>query len=186
MFFVQQKIGGYVTRIGLILFLLISWSAPALSTESDSRIEDEIGRVFTGLTEAWRNADGEAWGAYFAEDADFTVWFGLELKGRQAISSGHQYIFDGVYANTAFELEVRQLRKLSSDVVVAHLKGFVVKAGEVRSEKPDAVPVAVLQHIDGNWKIVTFHNTANVVEEIGESIPLERLRQILIDASKEP
>lgn len=173
-------------KIGLFLFLLIAWPVPASSTEPDSRIEGEVRRVFTGLTEAWRNADGEAWGAHFADDADFTVWFGLELKGRQAISSGHQYIFDGVYANTAFELEIRQLRELGSDVVVAHLNGFVVKAGEVRSEKPDAVPVAVLQRIHGEWKIVTFHNTANVVEEIGESIPLERLRQILIDARKKP
>jgi hypothetical protein len=31
----------------------------------------------------------EAWGSYFAEDADFTAWFGLYLKGRDAIAASH-------------------------------------------------------------------------------------------------
>jgi uncharacterized protein (TIGR02246 family) len=173
-------------RTGLLFALLIAWSDFALSSEFNYDDENDIRDVFAGLTEAWRNGDGEAWGTHFADDADFTVWFGLELKGREAIASGHQYIFDGVYADSAFEMEIRQLRKIGSDVAVAHLRGYVVKNGQERSGKPDAVPVAVLQQIDGDWKIVTFHNTAYVVDEIGESIPLAEFRQLLNNVRNDP
>jgi len=168
---------------GMLLVFTLVVSQIALGSEALTTDEEEIRQVFSSLTEAWRNADGEAWGMHFVEDADFTVWFGLELKGREAIAAGHQYIFDGVYANTAFELEVRQLRPIGTNVSVAHLRGYVVNDGEERPEEPDAVPVAVLQRVDDGWKLVTFHNTANIVEELGESIPLETFKQLVADAT---
>ena len=88
-----------------------------------------------------------------------------------------------MYANTAFELELRQLRPIGPNVAVAHLRGYVVNDGEERPEEPDAVPVAVLQRMDDGWKLVTFHNTANIVEELGESIPLERFKRLVADAT---
>jgi hypothetical protein len=64
-----------------------------------------------------------------------------------------------------------------------HLKGFVVRDGEQRPDKPDAVPVAVMQRIDDSWKLVTFHNTANIVDEIGESISLEEFKKLVAEAT---
>jgi uncharacterized protein (TIGR02246 family) len=165
----------------LVLATTLIWSQLAYS--ADATTEKGVLKVFDTLTEAWRNADGETWGEQFADDADFTVWFGLELKGREAIAAGHQYIYDGVYADTVFEFDVAQVRQLITDAVVVHLKGFVVSDGEQRPEKPDAVPVAVMQRIDDSWKLVTFHNTANIVDEIGESISLEEFKKLVAEAT---
>ena len=107
----------------------------------------------------------EAWGSYFAEDADFTAWFGLYLKGRDAIAASHQQIFDTVYKNTKVRLEIRSLRFLRPDVAVVHLNGSVVGEGEELSDEPHVVPVAVLTKESGSWRLAVFQNTKNSMSE---------------------
>ena len=46
----------------LLVASAIFLSQLALGSEAPSKDEQEIRDVFTSLTDAWRNADGEAWG----------------------------------------------------------------------------------------------------------------------------
>jgi uncharacterized protein (TIGR02246 family) len=136
---------------------------------ADDRVNDDeiaIYGVFERLTEAWRDGDGNAWANEFVEDADFTVWFGFILKGREQIAWGHQLIFDTFYADTVFELGIRQIRFVTPDVAIVHLNGSVVREGEARAEESDAVPMAVLRQDDSHWKIVAFQNTPNAADEM--------------------
>lgn len=173
-----------ITLMLVIVCLLVSPSLDA--KESDSVDRQAISAVFDALTSAWRAGDGEAWGDQFVDDADFTVWFGLELKGKNDIASGHQFVFDKVYPGTAFELEIRQLRFLGSDFAVAHLTGFVVTEGEAVPEGPDAVPIAIVQRVEEEWKIVAFHNTPFIVPELRQSMPLAKFKKLVAEQTKEP
>lgn len=137
-----------------------------ISTCTFAQDKDAIQSVFRGLTEAWEQADGNAWGSYFTEDADFTVWFGLHLKGRSEIADGHQWVFNTVYPNTRYEFTITDLKFIKPDVAIAHLNASVIKPGEDLPAEPNTLPVAVLQKLGEDWKIVMFHNMKNRIKEI--------------------
>jgi len=150
-----------------LLIVIISYNcAWAQSTNIDDK--EGIKRVLTGLSDAWEKAVGSAWGSYFTEDADFTVWFGLRLKGRNEIAEGHQWVFDTVYPNTRIEFEITDYKILSPDIAIAHLDASVIEPGETLPDEPQMFPVAVFQKIDEEWKIVMFHNMLNRIKEIEE------------------
>ena len=145
-------------KFPLIVLLVLSLVFPVKSVADDSqtKAESQIAEVFDQLTEAWRIGNGNAWADAFVDDADFTVWFGLAIKGKEQIAWGHQLIFDNFYADTAFEFDIRQIR-------------FI---------KPDAVPMAVLEQVGGDWKIVAFQNTPFVVNEFRANGDLRRFKKI--------
>ena len=149
-------------KIAIIVILLTG----VISHSQDSN--KEIKKVFDGLSDAWEQADGNAWGNYFSENADFTVWFGLHLKGRKEISEGHQWVFKTVYPNTRYEFTITNINFLKPDIAIVHLNADVIKSGESLPEDPHTLPVAVLQKLDNNWKIVMFHNMNNRKKEIEE------------------
>lgn len=156
----------------LALALLVPPAVSAQGAEDEAAIRDLV----TALSEAWTAGDAEAWAAPFADDADFTVWFGLTLSGREEIAQGHGFIFDGIYAETVFDLEVRKVRFLGPDIAIAHLEGRVAAAGEPLPEEPSAVPLAVLSRGERGWEIVAFQNTPFAVEQYGQSGDIRRLK----------
>lgn len=80
-------------------------------------------------------------------------------------------------------MQIRQIRFLGSDAAIVHLRGFVTKKGEATADKPDAVPVAIVQRAEDRWKIVAFQSTPFIVPELQESMQLGELRKILADFS---
>ena len=64
------------------LMLVVLTISPVLGqTENSETAESQIRELFAAMTQAWEQGDGAAWGASFVPDADFTVWFGLQLEG---------------------------------------------------------------------------------------------------------
>ena len=152
----------------LILILLAILSSYSIASSDDIGDDKAIKSVFEGLSEAWEQADGDAWGSYFTDDADFTVWFGLHLDGRKEIAEGHQWVFDTVYTNTRYEFEVNDLKFVKPDIAVVDLNASIIEPGGELPTEPHTLPVAVLQNIDNNWKVVMFHNMKNRIKEIQE------------------
>lgn len=152
----------------LKLLMAIIWCncVWAQSTAIDEK--ESIRGVLAGLSDAWEQADGSAFGQYFTEDADFTVWFGLRLEDRNEISDGHQWVFDTVYPNTRIEFEITDLKSLSPDIAITHMNASIVAPGETLPDEPQMFPVAVFQKIDDEWKVVMFHNMLNRIQEIEE------------------
>ena len=74
------------------------------------------------LEEAWNAGDGAAFGAPFAPDADFADIRGVWHRGEE-IASGHQQIFDTVYAGSTVRYEVLQARPLDDNAVLGHVRG---------------------------------------------------------------
>src|ERR1043165_8699624 len=68
------------------------------------------------LEAGWNAKSGAAFAKPFAEDADYVVINGTQIKGREAIAQGHQHIFDTVYKDSTLTLSVKQVRMLRADV----------------------------------------------------------------------
>lgn len=154
----------FITLI-LVMTPILTWAADG-SRDTD---EAEIRMIFEDLESAWKAGDGTAWGSAFLPDADFTVWFGLQIHGQEPIAKGHQFIFDRFYRDTAYELVVRKIRFLSSRAAVVHLEGTVLSQGESMPSEPDSVPLAVVQKVASGWKIAAFQNTPFAVEKYGRN-----------------
>jgi uncharacterized protein (TIGR02246 family) len=115
--------------------------------------------IFEELERAWNAADGEAYASQFTEDADFVNILGHHGKGRAAIAAGHDQILRTVYAGSVIDVQVEQVRMLTEDVGVVHAAAtLVVPAGPMKGEMRSR-PSAVLQRIEGEWRIAAFHNT---------------------------
>ncbi|MFN7995106.1 MAG: SgcJ/EcaC family oxidoreductase [Bryobacteraceae bacterium] len=115
--------------------------------------------VFSGMQEAWNRADGDSFGTFFQEDADFVNVYGMHGIGRHAISDAHKMIFRTVYAGSRMQCRIMQARPISDRLALVHLSSRLEVphgplAGELR-----AAPSAVLEREGANWKIVAFHNT---------------------------
>ena len=129
-----------------------------------THIEDEavIRACVQQLVDAWNAGDGQALGVPFAEDADFMVWNGLFIKGRQAIAEGHQQLFNTIFKDTTNEMTVEAIRFLRDDVAVARVSACVYTAGGEKTGTPfrsGAKPLFVLTKTAGRWQIDAFQNT---------------------------
>ncbi len=110
------------------------------------------------LQEAWNAADGVAFGAPFAPDADFVTIRG-ELHSGPAIAAGHQQIFDTIYADSTVRYAVLQARELEDGIILAHVSGRLsVPAGPTAGEAEALASVVLVPDGDGH-QIAAFHNT---------------------------
>src|SRR4051812_25575056 len=75
------------------------------------------------LESSWNAADGAAFGAVFADDADFVDVRGDHHTGRHAIAHGHQGIFDSIYAGSTVRYELDVARAVAPGSIVAIING---------------------------------------------------------------
>ena len=129
---------------------------PALSPDDESAIDD----ILRQMNEGWRNGDGEAYAAPFAEDADYITAPGERVGGRREIAESHQRIFDSFFKGTRLAGRVRSLRRIAPDVVLAQMEGAVLFPGESDAAVPPNgfVSLVILKEA-GAWRIVHFQNT---------------------------
>lgn len=118
----------------------------------DALLRDNVRQLEAG----WNAKSGAAFAKPFAEDADYVVINGTQIKGREAIAQGHQRIFDTVYRDSTLTLSVRQVRMPRADVAVVHVNAHL-KSG---AQEADAVITLVMTKEGGAWKIAAFQNTS--------------------------
>jgi uncharacterized protein (TIGR02246 family) len=119
--------------------------------------EQALRGIVQQLAAAWTAADGQAFAAPFAEDADYTIVNGEKVRGRQVIAEGHQQIFDTIYRGTALQLEAEQVRFLRDDVATVHAIGGLLGGGQ--SERPRSRLLLVCTKEEGQWQVTVFQNT---------------------------
>lgn len=104
---------------------------------SNDADENAIRAIHRRMIDAWNAGDGAAFAAPFTDAADFVVWEGTHLKGRQEIAVFTQQIFDTVVKGSRLEGEVRFVRFLSPVLAVMH---SVVKGDATRANQGVAGP----------------------------------------------
>ncbi|MDE9367879.1 SgcJ/EcaC family oxidoreductase [Luteipulveratus sp. YIM 133132] len=74
--------------------------------------------VLNRLESAWNEADGEAFGSCYAQDATFVTIRGERIVGRAAIAAGHAGIFSTIYAGSVNRMELVSATEIAGGVVL--------------------------------------------------------------------
>jgi uncharacterized protein (TIGR02246 family) len=151
--------------LGIILFL--SGLAAATTPTDHAKDEAAIRAIIANLEEAWTKGDGKLWGEQFSEDVDFTVWNGLFLKGREAITKSHTEIFKTIFKGEKLRHKVLSIRFLRADVAVVRTEASHVKKEAEFPSRPMVFPLYVMTKENGRWQIVVFQNTKNELQDAG-------------------
>ena len=114
--------------------------------------------VMKRLEDAWNAADGAAFGAPFAPDADFVAIRG-DLHSGEAIAAGHQQIFETIYAGSTISYTVLQARELDDRVILAHVRGTLNAPTGPLAGETDALASVILVRDGDEHRIAALHNT---------------------------
>jgi uncharacterized protein (TIGR02246 family) len=120
----------------------------------------EIGnRILGQLEDAWNEADGEAFGGPFADDADFVDIRGVHHSGRTPIAKGHQAILDTIYKGSVNRYQAVTARALGDNVIYVLARSTLnAPSGPLAGENNARFSIVPIR--DGEeWKVVAFHNT---------------------------
>jgi uncharacterized protein (TIGR02246 family) len=134
--------------------------------------EDAIRAIHRRMIDAWNAGDGAAFAAPFTDGADFVVWDGTQLKGRQQIASFTQRIFDTVAKGSRLEGEVKFVNFLSPQLVVMHSEVRVTLPG-----KPSASPGRDSMQLT----VVTKRNEVWCADGLMNARRLTMERQLFLD-----
>jgi uncharacterized protein (TIGR02246 family) len=124
--------------------------------------QDESGAVqalLARLYDAWARGDADAYAALFSEDADYVVFDGTHLKGREQIAESHRPLFTRFLKGTRLVGETPEIRFLSPTVALIHSRGGVVKAGQQRAGRGSLSVQTLVAVKQGAWQLTAFQNT---------------------------
>jgi uncharacterized protein (TIGR02246 family) len=129
--------------------------APDLTPDERGAVEDIVAR----LEAAWNAMDGVAFGAPFAEDADFVNIRADHFRGRPAIAAGHTAIFQTIYAGSTNRYTVEAVRQVRPGVALAHVHaGMNAPTGPLAGRHNARFSLLLTKEVSG-WEIASFHNT---------------------------
>ncbi|HEX4715378.1 MAG TPA: SgcJ/EcaC family oxidoreductase [Ktedonobacteraceae bacterium] len=132
-----------------------------MNTPNDrSADEHALHNLFQELQDGWNRGDGQAYAASFTEDADYIVWNGTALKGRQAIAAAHQQLFETRFQGSRLEGFIQHIRFLSDDIALVHLHGRPQIPGQAlpAPEEYSIQTLVAIRQADG-WCGTAFQNT---------------------------
>jgi uncharacterized protein (TIGR02246 family) len=117
-------------------------------------------QFFAAIESAWNDADGERYGAEFADVTDFVNIRGEHYHGDGSyIGAAHQGIFDSIYKGSTVRYEVDAVRQLARGVVVAHATSTLHAPSGPLTGTHNSKMTVVLVEEGGSWKATAFHNT---------------------------
>jgi uncharacterized protein (TIGR02246 family) len=132
------------------------WEGERIMSED---VQEASRSIVSQLEQAWNNADGEAFGVPFTDDARFVDIRGEYHRGKNAIAEGHQAIFDSIYKGSMLSYELFDLNPLSDTTAVANVRAVLrVPAGPLAGEQR-SVSTLFLVLNDETWRVASFHNT---------------------------
>jgi uncharacterized protein (TIGR02246 family) len=107
----------------------------------------------------WNAANGAAFAAAFAPDADFVTIRAEHARGREAIAAGHDHIFRTIYAGSSNRYTIASARLLRPDVALVHVDAVLDAPSGPLAGRNRALFSLVLTREEGQWTIAALHNT---------------------------
>jgi uncharacterized protein (TIGR02246 family) len=122
--------------------------------------ENHVLALFHRLVDAWNAGDATAYGNVFTDDADYVVFNGTHLKGRQAIEDSHRWLFDGPLKGTRLAGAPASFRLVRPDVAVVVTAGGMTMAGDHAPDPAhESIQTLVAVRGDEGWRFASFQNT---------------------------
>ena len=102
-----------------VTLMMLGLSAQTMHSQDshaadEAAMRDAVKQMETG----WNTKSGAVFAKPFADDADYVVINGNYIKGRAAIETGHQRIFDTIYKGSHNTMEVEKIRPLSDNLAI--------------------------------------------------------------------
>jgi uncharacterized protein (TIGR02246 family) len=120
-------------------------------------MSEEIQHLLARMTTTWNAGDSAAYAGLFTEDADYITFFGLHLKGRQAIEEVHRELFKTSIKLADGGPEAR-IRPLTDDVALVVAGGHSSVNGEPDPSRASVITLTALRTPEG-WRFASFQNT---------------------------
>ncbi len=123
--------------------------------------QQAIDRIVSGMTAAWNRRDVAAFGAAFAEDAEFTNVFGMMQSGRAEIEASHAPLFKTIFKDTELTATETRVRMIRPDIAAVDVRwkmsGARDPTGNPWPERAGILNWIVTRHGD-QWLIDVSHN----------------------------
>ena len=131
-----------------------------MDIEAINDLSKPAGEFFAHLERAWNAADGEAFGAEFAEVVDFVNIRGEHLHGDAAlVGAGHQKVFDTIYRGSTNRIHLDRVREVAPGCLLVHATSTLdAPAGPLTGRHQARMSALLVEH-DGTWRATAFHNT---------------------------
>ena len=144
------------------MFLIFGTLAAVIihAQKPDSKATDEkaIRANVEQMSNGWNAKSGEQFAKPFAENADYVVINGMQLKSRGVIAKAHQGIFDGEYKKSVLSLAVENIRFARPDVAIVHVYSKLNLTPEETSSGGAKITLVMIK-TNGKWEIEAFQNT---------------------------
>ncbi|QYC37738.1 Nuclear transport factor 2 (NTF2) domain protein [Nonomuraea coxensis DSM 45129] len=124
---------------------------------STTEATNEINRLLARLTETWNAGDSAGYADLFTADADYVTFFGLHLKGREAIEETHRGLFETSIKLDESDVEP-SIRYITDDVAVVVVGGASSVNGVPDPSRTSTVTFTALRTPEG-WRFASFHNS---------------------------
>jgi uncharacterized protein (TIGR02246 family) len=111
------------------------------------------------LETAWNAADGTAFAALFAQDADFVDIRADYHKGRPAIVAGHQALFESIDRGSRIEYRLIQAREIASGLTLAHVAATLNAPGGPMAGTNKSTYSILIGGSGETARIAAFQNT---------------------------
>jgi len=130
------------------------------ATDVQSSNEATLRAQLTALGEAWGRGDANAYAALFTPDADYVVFDGTRLRGRDQIAHAHRQLFERWLKGSRLVWGDFDVDFPAPGVAIIHSQGAILKRSQTtpsRSRWSVQTIVAILR--EGVWSFQAFHNT---------------------------
>jgi len=134
------------------------------TSEPSAEAKAQIASVIAALSDSWNQHDMAAYGAQFADDADFVNVVGMHWNGREEITARHEEVHRSIFRNSTLRTLDYSLRLLSPGIVLAHIRwemtGHEAPPGAPFSaDARRGIITGVFVEQAGRWLIAAFQNT---------------------------
>lgn len=135
-------------------------------------LQDDITSTILQLQTAWNANDGRAFAAPFTDDAEFTVFDGWQLSGREAIAKDHEHAFNTVRRGTTSTWTVERVKSYGDVAAMAWVNVIVHNVPTPNGPtEMRTVPRVLLQRDSSGWRIAALINM--VYRPIGDAHHLD-------------
>jgi uncharacterized protein (TIGR02246 family) len=153
--------GATIIRVIFAALVLVSATAARAQSDPSSADETAIRGVVDSFMDAWNQHDAKAFGALFAEDADFFNIRGIHERGRKRIEDFHAPLFATIFKSshqTADEISVRFVKPDVAEVDVRWgMTGALNPDGSPRPLRHGLLNFIMTKEA-GRWQILVMHN----------------------------
>lgn len=148
-----------------ILAAVIVVTSPG-HARAQSHDEIDIRTVATRQADTWNRHDAKAYAALFTDDCDVVNVVGWWWKGRAKLEGKLTGAFRFVFAESKLTIGDVQVRFLSPEIALAHVRWSMVGARTPAGmpEPREGIQTLVFTKRTGYWLISGFQNTYSVPE----------------------